>query len=944
MKNTALIPIKNAWVRHTSDENNQRPGRVSGWITEDAITYINVRWKGETEDSSIPHKDLRCGFKIGMDVQEHPSSKNRKSLGEGITIRMRTLGGCDQVLVDFPRVGKQMWLPYENLRQVKGIRHRFTLSDFGPENAAELFRLKSLAYALELWNENTGSLSTMDIDPLPHQINLVHHILESGSLNWLIADDVGLGKTIETGMLLAALKQRDMLKRVLLITPAGLTKQWQEEMHYKFSLSEFEIYGEDFTINEARHWKMHDQVIASMDRLKNEDHLESILQAEPWDIIIFDEAHRLSRRQYGNKINSSQRFKLAAKLRENTDSMILLSATPHQGMHDKFQALLELLHPERKNEISTLAINPQIISDMVFRNNKADVTDAEGNFIFQGKITRALKVEISEAAIEFDKSLQSYLKKGYSASSALGFKGNAIGFVMTVYRKLAASSIAAIKQALIRRKLRLQGQLDDGYSINNLDEYDQRFLGEFEEQLETDTKEFFEGEIELLDELIEEAEILKADDKKISVFLENIITPILEKNPEEKVLIFTEYRTTQDYLKAALEKAHGNESVELINGSIPHQTRREAITRFEEDAQFLISTEAGGEGINLQRQCHIMVNYDLPWNPMRLVQRIGRLYRYGQKVPVVVFNIHSPETADERIVETMYARLEQVVTDLSTIGGEYNEKLSDDILGEIADLVDISEILNKATKFGIDRTEDRINDALQLARDSVKKQRELFEYAASFDPNESRDELRITSDHSKAFIEGMFEQLEIEIVERTHKDLVWHIRLPENIQEKLGLSRSRYEITHDRTMATQRPGTHMMDMDSNIMKYLLTEAKSYNFMGLTAVIESDEFNGQALMTNLLRWQNEQGRRMRQEFTTSLIQLNNQIITNPSTVSDWLLKPAKSGKVITERSHNAQLLKMVEKSTNQRLAEVSNRYLHPENQEWISACWIGKDSS
>jgi SNF2 family DNA or RNA helicase len=182
-----------------------------------------------------------------------------------------------------------------------------------------------------MWNENTGSLSHIEIDPLPHQIHLVHHILASGNLNWLIADDVGLGKTIETGMLLAALKQRDYLKRVLLVTPAGLTKQWQDELNHKFRMGEFLIYGEDFHINEPRHWKMYDYVIASMDRLKEERHLDALQQAGGWDPIVVDEAYRLSRRQYGVRLDASQRFQLAAHLRRQTDAMVLLTATPHQG-------------------------------------------------------------------------------------------------------------------------------------------------------------------------------------------------------------------------------------------------------------------------------------------------------------------------------------------------------------------------------------------------------------------------------------------------------------------------------------------------------------------------------------------------------------------------------------------------------------------------------------
>ncbi|MGD9727238.1 MAG: helicase-related protein [Nitrospiraceae bacterium] len=933
-----LLPVGGCVVSRVVQDNRILRGRVQTAVDTGSRIEVTVKWNGGNGTSVLPLSEIRSGFCPSMEVQDIPNSRTRKTLGEGVVLKTRTLGGRDQVLVDFSEAGRQAWLPYENLRQIKGTRHRFILGDKGPKDSAERFRLKTLAHALEMWNENTGSLSHMEIDPLPHQIHLVHHILASGNLNWLIADDVGLGKTIETGMLLAALRQRGSLQRVLLVTPAGLTKQWQEELHNKFQMGEFQIYGEDFHINEPRHWKMYDYVIASIDRLKSEAHLQSIQQAGTWDLVIFDEAHRLSRRQYGMKLDASQRFQLAASLRGSTDAMVLLTATPHQGMQDKFQALLELLRPEHKDKITTLALNPEIIGDMVFRNNKADVTDAEGNFIFKGKTTKALRVAVSEAAIEFDRRLQDYLRRGYAAGAALGIKGNAIGFVMTIYRKLAASSVAAIHNALINRRARLEGEAKNGYTIRDLDESDQRFLGEWEEQLQTDAKEFFEGELELLDELLAEVDQLRMDDRKLELFMEALIDRVLANNGDEKVLIFTEYRTTQRYLKEALEKRFGAGSVELINGSMAHPARREAIARFEEDVQFLISTEAGGEGINLQRKCHIMVNYDLPWNPMRLVQRIGRLYRYGQEKPVVVFNVHSPDTVDEQIMELMYARIDQVVDDLADVSDEFNEQLRDDILGEIADLVDVNQILEEATVAGIQRTQARIDEALARAKESTIKQRELFEHAASFDPDEARHELRISQEHASALVRGMFRALNIEIVESTHNDHVLHIRLSESVQKELGVTRSRYEVSLDRVLATSRPGTHMLDLDSFLMQYLMRKAKSYDFLGLSAVIRSDKLDAKAVLTSLLRWQNDQGQRRRQEYTVYSVGEGGEISINSEAFAEWLKHPAETGDVSTDREQNEAWFTAAEAAADQRLAEVSNQNLHPENNHWVAGAW------
>ena len=738
-------------------------------------------------------------------------------------------------------------------------------------------------------------------------------------------------------MLLAALKQRGNLNRTLLVTPAGLTKQWQEELNTKFGMSEFQIYGEDFHINESRHWKMYDYVIASMDRLKDEKHLESIQHAGSWDLIVFDEAHRLSRRQYGMKLDSSKRFQLAATLRNNTDSLLMLTATPHQGMQDKFQALLELLHPERKDEISTLPLNPEIIGDMIFRNNKADVTDAEGNFIFKGKTTKALRVKVSDSALEFDAKLQKYLRQGYAAGNALGIKGNAIGFVMTVYRKLAASSVAAIHNALKNRYARLQGESTDALTTSQIENQDQRYAGEWEEQVQTETREFFAGELDLLANLIKEAESLRNEDKKLQLFLDEVIETIRASEQSEKVLIFTEYRTTQTYLKSALEERYGQGCVELINGSMAHQNRRDAITNFEGDTQFLISTEAGGEGINLQRNCHTMVNYDLPWNPMRLVQRIGRLYRYGQQNRVVVLNIHSPDTADEQIMDMMYSRINQVVSDLAGVSNEFHDHLQDDILGEVADLIDVGTILQEATSAGITRTKQRIDEAMDRAKEATAMQMELFEHAATFKPNETSGNLQITTDHGAAFVTGMFNILDIQIVETTHGGRIWQIRLPEDLQAELGVTRSRYDVTLDRSLGASRNNTHVLDLDSFIMKYLITQAKSYQFMGITGVLQDTNQAG-AYITNILRWQNDQGARRRQEFTVYGLSKTGQVSINPDHFSDWLKQPAATGKVASDREQNKACFASVEKAAHQRLNEVSNQKLHPQNYQWVSGAW------
>ncbi|EGR1138481.1 DEAD/DEAH box helicase [Vibrio navarrensis] len=929
-----LKPVIGCWVLH------EKFGR--GLVRQvldniDGVT-LKVGWQNrEYGQTLVSASSVASGFMVGMEVQHVPVSKVELCLKEGIVLKVKEIAGFHQVLVKFSESSITRWLPFERLSWIKGVEHRFCTNDFGDVTTPMKFKLKVLAHAIENWNENTGSLSRLDIDPLPHQVHLVHHILASGHLNWMIADDVGLGKTIETGMLLKALEQRGQADRVLLVTPAGLTSQWKEELHNKFGLSEFRIYGENFNIDEAREWGMYKHVIGSIDRFKEDNHLEKLLRAEPWDLVIFDEAHRLSRRQYGMKYDASNRFQLANFLRAKTKAMVLLTATPHQGKPDKFQSLLMLLNPDRKDEIETLALNPEILSEMIIRNNKSDVTDLEGNFIFKGKTTKAIRVTHDKALKDFDCSLQSYLRKGYQTASEMGQAGNAIGFVMTVYRKLAASSAKAINQALHNRKLRL---LEESQSANVDDELlvqDERYSGEAEEQhlKTTQGKEFFDGELEQLDILIAESEQVLITDPKLKEFKEVLIPSILANNKSEKVLIFTEYRSTQEYLKTALEEYYGDGCVNLINGSMKHQVRREAIRNFEDVGQFLISTEAGGEGINLQDKCHIMINYDLPWNPMRLVQRIGRLYRYGQKHRVVVFNLYSPESMDDQIMELMHERIEQVVGDLASLSGEYNERLSDDILGEVADLVDVGDILLEATSDGIVRTRERIEEALEKAKNSASKQRELFEYAAGFDPKEAKEELNITSEHVMYFMQGMFDLLNIEVVGKTHKDLIWQIKLNDAVATDLGVRRTKWQITFDRALHASRENCEMMDLDNFLFKYLLKKAKSYEFGGLTASIgKASQLEG-AVICSYLRWQNSLGLRQRQELVAIQVCQDKEVALNTQDFCNWL-KNDDISYYESSRRDLKELFQVAQVKSEEVLKAKSNQLLHPESIDPIAA--------
>jgi len=931
MPNAELIPVVGCWVV-ASDGSPDRRGQVMAQVESASGVSLRVNWIVSKSQGMLPLDRARCGFGANMDVLDVPDSRVRMSLGMGRVRGVRTLGRREQVLVDFQTTGRQLWMPYERLRFIKGAELRFKHCDLGGPDASERFRLRALAHALTVWNQNTGSLSRFDIDPLPHQIHLVHHILASGNLNWLIADDVGLGKTIETGLLIAALAQRQRANRVLLIVPSGLTRQWQEDLQYKFGMTDFEIHGRDFEVHEPVRWKLHDKVIGSLDRLKDPKHLDLLLQAKPWDLIVFDEAHRLSRRQYGMSLDASDRFRLAEALRSRTDNLVLLTATPHQGMQDKFIALLGLLRPQFANEFQCLDEDSSILRKMVFRNRKADVTDIDGKFIFNGQTSNVIAVDSDPRMRDFDRELKAYLQQGFDAAGRVsGMMGRAIGFVMTVYRKLAASSIAAIERALLRRMDRIRNaSIDAGPSSVD----DDRFEGEFEEREVGDAQEFFAGEMARIQGLLVLVQALRQDDRKLAAFLDRIIAPIRTRNAGERVLIFSEYRATQDYLRTALESRYGDGSVALINGSMNVDERREAIRLFEEEGRFLLSTEAGGEGINLQRFCHILVNYDLPWNPMRLAQRVGRLYRYGQKKRVVAFNLQGSQTADEEVVAIMYARLNAVSHDMAVVGGEYSENLHAEILGELADILDVDAILEQARTAAVERTAERIDAALEKARNAADLQRELFSGAASYDRAELRGSLSIGPRHLSAFITGMLAALGCEAAAAADARIL-RIRLSEAVHKAVAGVGRVFSGTTDRSLAQEQPNLAMLDMTHPLVVHLLDAARAYDFQGLTAPIEFDDAT--ALVPALLRWQNDSGQRMREELSAVAIRPDGQLSTATVEFSEWLLDPAATPPPPScLRDAQQQAAKTVSLAFDDLLARRSNEDLQPENVEWVAA--------
>ena len=943
----SLVPGKDCFVAHP--ERKGALGRVIGRRTEGASVYVEVEWGSSQTTDWHPASELRSGFRTGHIVQDRPKSNIRKTLGTGTVVLTRQISGRDMVLVQLHSTGEGRWLPYENLVRLRDAGIKYIRAEAPEPDSGERFRLKVLAYALESWNQVTGALGRLDVDPLPHQIDLVHRIMTSDHSNWLIADDVGLGKTIEVGLLLAAMKRRRQARRVLVVCPAGMVRQWQDEMRFKFN-EDFRIYGLDFNINQTSHWATYDKVIVSIDRAKTDTHVPVFSDSGDWDVIVVDEAHHLSKVE-GQAV--TQRYQLAETLRDMTGAFIFLTGTPHQGRTYQFINLLLLLRPDLHRRFENVFTDPSVVAEVVLRNRKSLVTDANGNFLFRGQGTYLVEVPLSKEAIDFDNRLQTYLKYGYDAALAGGVTGRAIGFVMTTYRKLASSSIAAIEKALQRRMVRLQGIAESrtlGMDAITFDEMAQAFEDDMDgrddlDEVADDFSEassgvnpFFDNEQSQIGALLGTVQAVKNDDRKLEQFLNEIVAPLHRQR--QRLLIFTEYRATQEYLVKALSTRYPNSGVTQINGSMSLNEKRGNIVRFNEQAMFMVSTEAGGEGINLHEQCHILVNYDLPWNPARLVQRAGRLYRYGQRDRVIVFNLMADDGFDNKSLGLMLNRVFNIARDMSRVSSEFQEGLETEIAGELLERVDTASILANSSTMDIDRTRVEIEEALARAREAKSQQEKLFSSIEGYDPQAVTTLYTFGQEDVLTFLEGILPYVGVRVRERLYNGRVLELELPEEMRGRFSEFPERatvVRITVDRHLAMHHANLVPMDFASVFFCELIEWAKSPEFKGEYASLHGPETGALALYK--LRWQNDQGvPRWETLLPVFLPEGHQQAIVNPDFFGSLLFEPMQNqtGFDPVDSEEREKLLKRLENRAHAELASRCTALRHPNDIVLLAA--------
>lgn len=551
------------------------------------------------------------------------------------------------------------------------------------------------------------AVSVTQVDLLPHQVDGVYrHILPLPRIRFLLADDPGLGKTIMAGLVIKELKARRLVQRVLLIVPAHLQDQWQREMG--------DWFREDFVpmrrellqnLYTADFFDRNPQVMVSMDFARRED-VREILARQRWDLVIVDEAHKLSATLYGQRIYKTKRYQLGEALAPKTTHLLFLTATPHKGDDYAYFLLLNLLEPRlfaNPNQLRTAARSEGL--PFVLRRTKEQVTDLQGQPLFRKREVKTVGVLLTEAEQRLYEAVTRYVRRWYAAvSGKADRRSRNVALALTVLQRRLSSSLFAIRESLRRRRSKLQNLLDewerrlqdedmpewDDDALQDLAEMTSREWESFQERLEgvtaAQTPEELREELMELDSLIGLAsEAEKAGEEAKVQELRRVIEERLRYHPDEKLLVFTEFKDT--LIALARRVREWGFPCALIHGQMNLQARIDQERRFRDEAQVMVATDAAGEGINLQF-CRLMVNYDLPWNPNRLEQRMGRVHRYGQTRDCFIFNLLYPETREGKVLERLMEKLERM-----------RERLGDtvyDVIGTLLEGVRLEDFIMQA--------------------------------------------------------------------------------------------------------------------------------------------------------------------------------------------------------------------------------------------------------
>ncbi len=597
----------------------------------------------------------------------------------------------------------------------------------------DAFKLAAEAYRINLAHlfDPMMAVHTSNVEPLPHQITAVYEsMLPRQPLRYVLADDPGAGKTIMAGLFIRELLMRADAKRVLIVAPGSLVEQWQDEMFEKFGLS-FTLFSRE-QVEQSRSGNPFDDfdlLIARVDQLARSEDLQEKLMLTQWDLVVVDEAHKLSASYFGNKVNKTKRFLLGETLGAITRHFLLMTATPHNGKEEDFQLFMSLLDADRFYGKFRDGAHKVDVADLMRRMVKEDMLRFDGTRLFPERRAYTVNYKLSDPEAALYAAVTDYVKTEFARADQLadGGRKGTVGFALTALQRRLASSPEAIYQSLKRRrnklkrsvedeKLRQRGQAlaetlngsnglpeDIWDSADDLPSEDYEALEErlVDQATASQTIPELEAEIIILEGLEEQARqvVHSGQDRKwdeLSRLLQDTPEMHDDAGRQRKLIIFTEHRDTLNYLAVKIRGLIGSEeAVVMIHGGVKREERRKVQELFRNDptARVLLATDAAGEGVNLQN-ANLMVNYDLPWNPNRLEQRFGRIHRIGQTEVCHLWNMVASETREGDVFQRLFEKLE---VERAALGGRVF-----DILGEVFEEKSLKDLLIEAIRYGAD--------------------------------------------------------------------------------------------------------------------------------------------------------------------------------------------------------------------------------------------------
>ena len=596
--------------------------------------------------------------------------------------------------------------------------------------SGEDFKLAAEAYRINLAHlfDPMMAVHTSNVEPLPHQITAVYEsMLPRQPLRYILADDPGAGKTIMAGLYIRELLMRADAKRILIVAPGSLVEQWQDEMFEKFGLS-FTLFSRE-QVEQSRSgnpFDDHDLMVARIDQLSRNEELQEKLRLSHWDLIVVDEAHKLSANYFGNKVNKTKRFQLGELLGSITRHFLLMTATPHNGKEEDFQLFMSLLDSDRFFGKFRDGAHKVDVTDLMRRTVKEEMLRFDGTKLFPDRRAITANYKLSDLEAALYSAVTDYVKEEMNRADQLdGQRKGTVGFALTSLQRRLASSPEAIYQSLKRRriklkrrvedeKLRSRGQLlaetidvngmpediwesDDAMSADDYEQFEEKVV---DQATAAQTIQELEAEIIILEALEEQAKqvVHSGQDRKWDELSNLLQSPIMREDSgrQRKIIIFTEHRDTLNYLAVKIRGLIGNEeAVTMIHGGVKREERRKVQELFRNDpaTRVLLATDAAGEGVNLQN-ANLMVNYDLPWNPNRLEQRFGRIHRIGQTEVCHLWNMVASETREGDVFQRLFEKLE---VEREALGGRVF-----DILGEVFEDKSLKDLLIEAIRYGED--------------------------------------------------------------------------------------------------------------------------------------------------------------------------------------------------------------------------------------------------